>query len=572
MNKSSISLPPISTLLSPNSIDNKFNYGHDFILPKIQIDHHQHHQEIISSPSISSPPLSSPTSTFSSTSSTCSDIPFSFVSPIETFSTQQIYQKNHIISQSLPSSIHIIDSNKNNPIHKKRRGRPPIYYSSSSSFSLNNNNNNNNNDNSNTIFKNQQYQQDQSQDWTFLTPMVHSPLSQLNQEQKKKLIKNQQQTISGNTTHCSMSTFSTTNLDHNLPWKKRGRKPKLNYNGHHCFLYIMVFLITKNKFNLLFSSSIRYYSATTTTTSTSYPIRSTIPLSFTKYSYRNNNNNNNNKQSPSLSPSSPVIICHGLFGSKQNWKLLAKAMSQQLKRDIYALDLRNHGESDHALPHTYQVMANNVKQWLEDNKIEKPILLGHSMGGKTVMTFAMLYPNQLSKLIVEDIAPIHTTLFKDNSDYIQAMKHILRSKVTTQKEADHILQQYEPDLSIRQFLLTNLTKNIETGIYQFRVPVDLLGESLKDLGAFIQHHHYMGPTLFITGGKSPYRKPFLTQSDLIQQQFPHSTITCIDQASHWVHAEKPDLFLNLVTDFITSTEAREKDENEEEERESELEN
>ncbi|KAI9305316.1 Alpha/Beta hydrolase protein, partial [Cunninghamella echinulata] len=74
-----------------------------------------------------------------------------------------------------------------------------------------------------------------------------------------------------------------------------------------------------------------------------------------------------------------VIICHGLFGSKQNWKSLAKAMGHRLKRDIYALDLRNHGESGHALPHTYQVMANDVKQWLEDNKIENPILLGHSM-------------------------------------------------------------------------------------------------------------------------------------------------------------------------------------------------
>lgn len=184
----------------------------------------------------------------------------------------------------------------------------------------------------------------------------------------------------------------------------------------------------------------------------------------------------------------------------------------------------------------------------------------------------MLYPNQLSKLIVEDIAPIHVPLFKDNHDYVQAMKHILQSKVTTQKEADRILQQYEPNLSIRQFLLTNLTKDKKTGIYQFRVPVDLLGESLGDLGTFIQHHRYLGPTLFITGGDSPYRKPFLTQPDLIQQQFPHSTVTCIDQASHWVHADKPDLFLNLVVDFITSTEAREKDENEEEKKESELQN
>ena len=50
-------------------------------------------------------------------------------------------------------------------------------------------------------------------------------------------------------------------------------------------------------------------------------------------------------------------------------------------------------------------MANDLLQYLNHNGIEQGIVLGHSMGGKTAMAFALQYPDRLQKLIIADITP-----------------------------------------------------------------------------------------------------------------------------------------------------------------------
>ncbi|KAI8333893.1 Alpha/Beta hydrolase protein [Chlamydoabsidia padenii] len=274
---------------------------------------------------------------------------------------------------------------------------------------------------------------------------------------------------------------------------------------------------------------------------------STVPLSYTKYSATNTTSPND---------SSPLVICHGLFGSKQNWKALAKALNRRLSRDVYALDLRNHGESPHSLPHTYEAMALDVHQWVLEQGLKKPIFLGHSMGGKTVMTLAMTHPHIVYKLIVADIAPVHMTLLPEFPKYVQGMKVVQETQLKRQSEADQIMKDYEPDVAVRQFLLTNLKKSPKDGIYRFRVPLDTLGNALGNLAEFIQHHQYTGPTLFITGGSSPYRKPFVSYPELVDQQFPNARMVTMPGCGHWLHAENPDLFLSLVSNFISDKNAQ----------------
>ncbi|CAO3600424.1 unnamed protein product [Absidia cylindrospora] len=220
-------------------------------------------------------------------------------------------------------------------------------------------------------------------------------------------------------------------------------------------------------------------------------------------------------------------------------------------------DLRNHGDSPHSLPHTYEALAEDVNQWITEQGIEKPILLGHSMGGKTVMTLALTKNDLVSKLIVVDIAPVHMTLLSEFPRYIQGMKLVESKQLKRQTDVDQLMMDYEPELHVRQFLLTNLKKSLDNGVYRFQVPVETLGNSLGNLAQFIQNHRYTGPTLFITGGASPYRKPFLAHPELIDQQFPNNRITVMPGCGHWLHAENPDLFLSLVTDFITTTERQE---------------
>ncbi|CEP13627.1 hypothetical protein [Parasitella parasitica] len=253
-----------------------------------------------------------------------------------------------------------------------------------------------------------------------------------------------------------------------------------------------------------------------------------VPLSFTKYDILT--------QEKLISRKRPLIICHGLFGSKQNWRSLAKSISLQCNCE----DARNHGESPHDEHHTYDLMGNDLMRFIKDHNIQNPMLMGHSMGGKVMMNISLRYPELPSKLIVIDMAPIKLQLTREYSDHIEAMRDIQSRKLTKQRDADEILQKSEPDLVVRQFLLTNLKKSKSTGIYQFRIPFDILGRALSQLGGFSFEteplpvsRQYRGPTLFITGGKSPFRKQFIDHPDLIKTQFPDAIIDNIEEAGHW---------------------------------------
>ncbi|KAI8367300.1 Alpha/Beta hydrolase protein [Blakeslea trispora] len=265
----------------------------------------------------------------------------------------------------------------------------------------------------------------------------------------------------------------------------------------------------------------------------------TVPLSFTRYAV--------NKE---IKSKEPLIICHGLFGSKQNWRSLAKSLSQSCQRDVYAIDARNHGESPHAHEHHYEAMSHDIVEFIKQHDLEHPVLLGHSMGGKVMMHVALQQPELPSKLVVVDIAPVHLPLTREYHDHIRIMRDIQSRRLTRQKEADEILQTVEPDLVVRQFLLTNLKKNKTDGVYQFRVPLGILENALAHLGEFRQKGQYHGPTLFMTGSKSPFRKPFQRTPQLVPLYFPNADIVTVEDAGHWIQAEKPDEFLSITTEFI----------------------
>ncbi|KAG0248641.1 hypothetical protein BG011_010045 [Mortierella polycephala] len=246
--------------------------------------------------------------------------------------------------------------------------------------------------------------------------------------------------------------------------------------------------------------------------------------------------------------SQPVVILHGLFGSKQNWKALSKAIAARLNTRVFSVDLRNHGESGHSKDHDYQHMAHDVVQFLEEHSIDRPIIIGHSMGGKVAMNLA-LKNAPLDRLVVVDMAPVKVKLSADFAKYVESMKEIQESNVKKQSEADAIMKKTVADLGVRQFLLTNLKRDPVSDTYKFRVPIETLGGSLEKLGCFdfvLGQDHYDGKVLFIKGNRSKYIQE--KEIDTIRAFFPNARIEGLD-AGHWVHAEKPEAFLKLVTEF-----------------------
>ncbi|GAA5822034.1 hypothetical protein JCM3770_002258 [Rhodotorula araucariae] len=246
----------------------------------------------------------------------------------------------------------------------------------------------------------------------------------------------------------------------------------------------------------------------------------------------------------------PLVVLHGLYGSKQNWRSLAKGMATRLGRDVFTLDLRNHGASPHRRECSYEDLAADVRVFIQDEqRFNDCIVVGHSMGGKVAMALALGGCEPLSKLVVVDIAPGVGKVSPEFQAYLDAMKEIDEAKVMSRKDADVILQKVEPDLGVRQFLLTNLDRASPSSPYKFRLPLSFLRNAIDEIGHFPYapgEKVFDKPSLFLKGSKSKYINS--RNIPLIRQFFPSSRLETLD-AGHWVHAERPKEFVNLLDEF-----------------------
>ncbi|KAI1736172.1 alpha beta hydrolase fold family [Xylaria scruposa] len=262
----------------------------------------------------------------------------------------------------------------------------------------------------------------------------------------------------------------------------------------------------------------------------------------------------------------PIIFMHGLFGSKKNNRSVSKVLARDLKRHVYAIDLRNHGESPHAHRHDYVAMADDVAGFISEHGLKEPTLIGHSMGAKTAMTLALDQPSLISDLVSVDNAPVDATLSRNFATYIRGMRHIEEAGATRQSEADKILESYESDVGIRQFLLGNLyrttvtsddddAKSEQKNVVKFRIPLDTLAKSLDNLGDFPfrnpDERRFEKPALFVRGTHSKYVADEVIP--LIGRFFPRFSLFDIE-AGHWVISEKPAEFLRAVVEFLTPKE------------------
>ncbi len=240
----------------------------------------------------------------------------------------------------------------------------------------------------------------------------------------------------------------------------------------------------------------------------------------------------------------PFIILHGLFGSSDNWLPQAKILSANYK--VYTLDLRNHGQSPHDDVFDYKSMVNDLVEFIDDHHIQNPILLGHSMGGKVAMNFAIAHPEKLEKLIVVDIAP----RFYDLEHYAIAkgLMAIPVQTLSSRNQADEVLAKYVPEYDVRQFLLKNLQRKAEGG-FTWKINLPIITQKLDNIGVDIQFAgKFEKPTLFIRGAKSKYIRD--EDRIRIKEIYPKSSFVTMD-TGHWVQAEKPQEFVDVVMKWLS---------------------
>ncbi|HEY0742829.1 MAG TPA: alpha/beta fold hydrolase [Chryseosolibacter sp.] len=240
----------------------------------------------------------------------------------------------------------------------------------------------------------------------------------------------------------------------------------------------------------------------------------------------------------------PMIIMHGIFGSSDNWLTQAKILSEKYR--VLSLDLRNHGQSPHDDTFDYPSMANDLLLFIQQHNLQNPIVIGHSMGGKVAMNFAVAHPDMLDRLIVVDIAPRPYNL--EHYVIIDGLKAIPIGSISSRNEADGALVPYVPEPDVRLFLLKNLQRKPEGG-FSWKINLPVIDKNLSNIGLDLQFTGtFDKPTLFIRGGRSKY----VHDKDMtrIKEIFPQATLETLD-TGHWVQAEKPREFVDLVLKWLT---------------------
>jgi len=241
----------------------------------------------------------------------------------------------------------------------------------------------------------------------------------------------------------------------------------------------------------------------------------------------------------------PLVVLHGLFGSGKNWQTHARRFATHYR--VVTVDLRNHGDSFHADEMNYSVMAGDVDQLLQRLDIDQCHILGHSMGGKVAMALALQNQDRFNSMIVADIAPVG--YFHHYDDLIDPILALRLDQLESRAQADQLLRQNIPEDQLRAFLLQNLIR--EPGGWRWRVNWQIIQRDMESLTGFVDlpaDRVVNLPTLFIRGAKSDYVGD--AEIAVIKQHFGDPTITTIEGAGHWLHAENPESFSRAVLEFL----------------------
>ena len=240
-----------------------------------------------------------------------------------------------------------------------------------------------------------------------------------------------------------------------------------------------------------------------------------------------------------------LIILHGLLGSADNWQTLAKRYSENFQ--VHLVDARNHGRSPKSKTHSYAAMSIDLLEYMNENEMQKASLIGHSMGGKTVMTFAENHPERVTKLIIADIAP---RAYLPHHDHIfKALQKTFPEKATSREQVlEHLKSNLGNENVLIQFLMKSLRRE-KSGGFSWKFNVEVLSSAINSITEKIDLTINTLPTLFIYGLKSEYVK----EDDIseIEELYLQLETACLENSGHWLHAQEPEEFYTITTEFLS---------------------
>lgn len=214
-----------------------------------------------------------------------------------------------------------------------------------------------------------------------------------------------------------------------------------------------------------------------------------------------------------------VVIAHGLYGSGRNWGVIAKRLSDAFT--VITPDMRNHGDSPNLETHSYEDLADDLAAFGPAH------FVGHSMGGKAVMTLALTRPDLVQSLAILDIAP--TAYTHSQMEPLEAMRRADLSAITRRSEVD---------LGLDPATTAFLAQSLDVAGKRWRLNLDTLANEMPKIMSFPDlTGAYDGPTLLLRGEASDYVRS--DHEDKIRALFPTARVETVPGAGHWLHADKP---------------------------------
>lgn len=242
----------------------------------------------------------------------------------------------------------------------------------------------------------------------------------------------------------------------------------------------------------------------------------------------------------------PIIILHGVFGVSDNWVTFAREMSD--KYEIFIPDQRNHGQSPHHPVHNYFAMCSDLQEFIEQRQIKNPVILGHSMGGKVAMRFALENPDNPKALIIADVSMRTYQRRYVHLNMIDAMMSVDFEQATTREEIAGQLSGRIKDERILLFAMKNLYRR-QRGQFAWRLNLEAINLNMDEVFEGVSTEGiFQKPALFLRGGNSDYVS--YEDFDRIYRSFPKADIETIENAGHWLHADQPDEFTEKVRRFL----------------------
>jgi esterase len=240
-----------------------------------------------------------------------------------------------------------------------------------------------------------------------------------------------------------------------------------------------------------------------------------------------------------------IIIIHGLLGSLDNFQTIAKQLSETYR--VWLLDMRNHGRSFHSEEMNYEVMVEDVHEFMKSNQLAHAHLIGHSMGGKVAMNFALTYPELVNDLIIIDIGP--KKYEGDHQVILQTMKDISLNDFSERGEIEAQISERIHSQKIVQLMMKNLGRDQNSFFWKPNVEVILNNYRLL-MDTIPSHQIFNGKTVFIKGENSNYIE--VDELEDFRKYFPEAQMMIVPHAGHWVHADQPKVFLQLLYKILNN--------------------